>query len=213
MLDARYGYKQEATLLLIEWVQTVGADAGVGPSNARISTGALGAPESRLELEVSFDSMSDWEAFLARIPAQQHRAWSQRVQGMVVDGSPKWEVFRVVDVPSAAGAEPRRDAGAAAAPALLSSPWGFTGDRPSGGSGGKLVFADKVTAEDAALWELSKAAASASSSGGRSVRDGGASSGDGDRDGDGQDEGEATLDWKGDPIKFSPGDKIPFKFL
>jgi len=47
---ARYGYKQDATALLIEWVQTVGAEAGIKPDTARISTGALGAPESRLEV-------------------------------------------------------------------------------------------------------------------------------------------------------------------
>lgn len=50
LLDARYGCKQDATALLVEWVQTVGAEAGVPAAAARISTGALGAPESRLEV-------------------------------------------------------------------------------------------------------------------------------------------------------------------
>lgn len=103
-----------------------------------------------MQLEVSFDTMADWEAFLSRIPAQQHRAWSQRVQSMVVDGSPKWEVFRVVDVPAASPSETAsRSSGAAAAgvaaPAgqALASPWGTIGGGGSSG-GSKLVFADKV---------------------------------------------------------------------
>ncbi|KAI8473859.1 MAG: hypothetical protein J3K34DRAFT_391529 [Monoraphidium minutum] len=141
----------EATALLVEWVQTVGAAAGIPAGASRVSTGALGAPESRLELEVSFDSMADWEAFLARVPAAQHRAWSQRVQGMVVDGSTKWEVFRVVDVPATPTPAPA-PAAAAAAPAITASaPWAAAPRAPAarGGMGdGKLVFADKVGGAD-----------------------------------------------------------------
>jgi hypothetical protein len=213
----------------VEWVQTVGAAAGIAPGAARISTGALGAPESRLEvhsrldacinvgpslhgrwgvawlgpahragpsqllssgsphaccrarwrrapasflitrskhmpypraaivangsqLEVTFDSMGDWEAFLARVPAAQHRAWSQRVQGMVVDGSTRWEVFRTVDIPAepggggggaAAAAVPASAAPAPAARAPAARGGGSDGSGGNGG-GGKLVFADKV---------------------------------------------------------------------
>lgn len=29
---------------------------------------------------------------------KEHRAWSQRIQSLVVDGSPKWEVYRSVEV-------------------------------------------------------------------------------------------------------------------
>lgn len=35
------------------------------------------------------------------VPMQQHKAWSQRIQGMIVDGSPVWQVFR--DVPLEVG--------------------------------------------------------------------------------------------------------------
>lgn len=86
--------------------------------------------------------MADWEAFLARVPAPQHRAWSQRVQGMVVDGSTKWEVFRVVDVPATnAGAVGAAAPVAAAAAPPAASPWGAT---TGSGSGGRIVIADKV---------------------------------------------------------------------
>ena len=232
LLDARYGCKQDATALLVEWVTTVGAAAGVAPADARVSTGALGAPESRLELELAFASMAEWEAFLARIPAAEHRAWSQRVQGMVVDGSPRWEVLRAVDVPAAAAAGAAASTaaaagtGAASAPSIMlggSSSGGgasSSGVSGSGGSGSRLVIADSVSPEDAALWEQAQRAVGGASSG-RSGGSGGVDAGglssnissdDGGGGGGGGD-GGVMLDWKGDPIKFSPGDKLPFKFL
>ncbi|GBF91479.1 hypothetical protein Rsub_04219 [Raphidocelis subcapitata] len=225
LLDARYGCKTETTALLVEWVQTVGAAAGI-PS-ARVSAGSLGAPESRLELEIEFDSMADWEGFLSRIPAAQHRAWSQRVQSMVVDGSPKWEVFRIVDVPATPGAAAGAGAGAAvkaaAPPAAPRGAGAGTAAWGQGAGAGKLVFADKISLEDAALWEQTQRDLAAGLSGRASGSGGGGStdSGSGGDSGDAPSAGDSvggdgavTLDWKGDPIKWSPGDKAPgMKFL
>jgi len=119
LLDARYGHKTEATALVREWVEQVGAAAGLAASNARLVSGAFGVPESRIELEADFDSLADFERFLARVPAAPHRAWSQRMQGMVVDGSPRWEVYRTVGVFDGAAAAPA--AAAAAGLSLRSS--------------------------------------------------------------------------------------------
>jgi hypothetical protein len=43
-------------------------------------------------MEVAFDSMAEWEGFLGAIAFQEHKAWSQRVASMIVDGSPVWQV-------------------------------------------------------------------------------------------------------------------------
>lgn len=40
----------EATQLLQEWVRDCGSQAGLTAANTRISTGAVGVPESRLEV-------------------------------------------------------------------------------------------------------------------------------------------------------------------
>lgn len=48
----RYGYKTEATALLQEWVRDVGSTAGATASNTRLSSGYVGAPESRLEVRL-----------------------------------------------------------------------------------------------------------------------------------------------------------------
>jgi hypothetical protein len=46
----RYGMKLDAVVLLQEWVRDVGGRAGLSESNARIGSGAVGLPESRLEV-------------------------------------------------------------------------------------------------------------------------------------------------------------------
>lgn len=45
--------KLDAVELLQEWVADIGAQAGLTPFNATISSGAVGVPESRLEVRQS----------------------------------------------------------------------------------------------------------------------------------------------------------------
>lgn len=97
-IDIRYGFKQEASALMQEWVRDVGSKAGLVIERCSVSSGAIGVPESRLELEVLFGTLAEWEGFLSRIPAREHRAWSQRIQSMIVHGSPKWEIYRSIPI-------------------------------------------------------------------------------------------------------------------
>lgn len=46
----RYGAKLEAVQLVQEWVRDIGSQAGLSGANARIHSGAVGVPESRLEV-------------------------------------------------------------------------------------------------------------------------------------------------------------------
>ncbi|KAF6254691.1 hypothetical protein COO60DRAFT_292299 [Scenedesmus sp. NREL 46B-D3] len=196
-LDVRYGCKTEATALLQEWVATVGSQAGITAANTRLSSGCLGVPESRLEMEVSFDSMADWEAFLSAVPFQDHKAWSQRIQSMVVDGSPIWQVHRSVPLTLAASSTAAAAASAAqnAGSGALRVRGDGTGNSSMvGGGAGKLVITDEIGLEDIAAWHRQQA------SSGSSTQDS-SSSTDGPRD------------WKGEPMKLNPGDKLPFKFL
>jgi hypothetical protein len=56
------------------------------------STYSINKPPPWLQMEVSFDSMADFEGFLSSIPFQDHKAWTQRIASIVVDGSPVWQV-------------------------------------------------------------------------------------------------------------------------
>lgn len=97
-IDIKYGVKMEAIGLIQEWVQVIGSQAGLTARNTTILSGAVGAPESRLELEVELDNLAELEAFWGQIPSQAHKAWSQRAQHYLIDGSPQWEVYRNVSV-------------------------------------------------------------------------------------------------------------------
>jgi hypothetical protein len=71
---------------------------GTEPCSSRVPQLLLARTHSRVfyavgpQLEVSFSSLSEFEHFLSLIPAREHRAWSQRVQSLVVGGTPRWEV-------------------------------------------------------------------------------------------------------------------------
>ena len=46
----RYGVKLDAAALLQDWVRDIGSKAGLGLENTSILSGAVGVPESRLEV-------------------------------------------------------------------------------------------------------------------------------------------------------------------
>ncbi|KAL0039602.1 hypothetical protein WJX77_003110 [Trebouxia sp. C0004] len=99
-IDIKYGVKMEAIGLLQEWVQNIGSQAGLTANNTTILSGAVGAPESRLEAEVELGNLAELEAFWGQVPSQAHKAWSQRAQHYLIDGSPQWEVYRNVSMPA-----------------------------------------------------------------------------------------------------------------
>jgi hypothetical protein len=45
-----------------------------------LSSGAVGAPESRLVLEIDLEDMASLEDFWGRIPAKEHTAWCMAAQ-------------------------------------------------------------------------------------------------------------------------------------
>lgn len=96
-LDVRYGVKLDAVRLLQQWVRDIGSSAGLTSKNTCINSGSVGSPESRLELEVAFDTLAELEEFWASIPAEDHQRWSKEMQKLIVHGSPVWEIYRTVD--------------------------------------------------------------------------------------------------------------------
>ncbi|KAL4517738.1 hypothetical protein Ndes2526A_g02120 [Nannochloris sp. 'desiccata'] len=195
-LDIKYGAKMEAVALLQEWVREIGSIAGLGPTNAAINSGAVGTPESRLELEVTFDTLAEVEQFWASIPPEQHKIWSQKIQTKIVDGSSQWELYRTVETfPSTAlpggtliiKKKSSRTNSAASTTAQTSS-------------GGGLVMAseDDLDKYGAGTEPYIPSASEETASGLAVVRS--------------EEEADEILDWKGDPMKINPGDRLPFKF-
>lgn len=170
-LDVRYGTKMDAVVLLKEWVQEIGSLAGLSKDNTCITSGSVGTPESRLELEVSFDNLAELEQFWASIETSKHKIWSERIQKLIVDGSPTWHIYRTVDI---------FNDNSTPAPSLV-----FADDKQVGAYGissEPSLPSTKETTSSGIFIATSP------------------------------EEAEVVLDWKGDPMKINPGDKLPFKF-
>ena len=186
----------EAAALLQEWVRDIGSVAGLGPDNTAINSGAVGTPESRLELEVTFDTIAEVEQFWASIPPELHQIWSQKIKNTIVDGSPQWEIYRTVETFPATALLPGE-------PLVIkkkSSKTTVPGATSTHTTGGGLVMAgEDVLDKYGAGTEPFIPSASGETQSGIAVVGS-------------VEEAEEILDWKGDPMKINPGDRLPFRF-
>jgi len=96
--DMKYGAREETFRLLKELKATI-KDAGWRAKYTRVLHGSIGAPESRVCLEHTFESLADLEASWASLHKQADRFGKMvaQMKPLIVDGSPRWEVYRVID--------------------------------------------------------------------------------------------------------------------
>ena len=96
-IDARFGHKSKVLDSMRKWYEEIGNQVGWSPEKVRIMTGSVGARESTIITEVELDSMTEldkaWNK-LATIDA--HAQWSKDLEPMIVSGSHRWEVYRVI---------------------------------------------------------------------------------------------------------------------
>ena len=94
----RFGSKAEAAALLTEWATKIAPrallEAGkvgggtTSPPSVRVLSGAVGASESRLEVEVSgLPSLAALEALWEALPREENRAWQERLARHVATGA------------------------------------------------------------------------------------------------------------------------------
>ena len=92
---ARFGMKQAAIDAVKEWWQTVGA--GIGQTDCTIMTGSIGAEEALVTVNVRVDDLTalneQWERLAQR---DDHKQWGERFEPLIVSGSTRWEIFRIV---------------------------------------------------------------------------------------------------------------------
>ena len=97
-IDARFGQKQAVIAALKSWNGDIASQIGWTRDNMRIASGSIGALESRLEVDVLVKDLASLNAAwdkLASIPA--HAEWSKMLEPLIVSGTPRWEIFRVVE--------------------------------------------------------------------------------------------------------------------
>ncbi len=94
---AKFGRKQEAIDLIKQWNEQIGAQTDVDVSQERIITGSVGASEGLVETEFEIENLQALEDFFSKIASiQMHAEWGQKLGELIVSGSTRWEVFRVV---------------------------------------------------------------------------------------------------------------------
>lgn len=96
-IDARFGHKQAVIDSLKTWCDSIGSQIGWTPDMMRIATGSIGAREATVELEVEQEDLIDLnEAWVKLGTIAAHAAWSKELEPLIVSGSTRWEVYRVV---------------------------------------------------------------------------------------------------------------------
>lgn len=97
-IDVRFGHKDAAMVLMHKWQEEIGNKVGWEHSNLRILNGSIGAAESRLEFEMTVDSLAQLEQIWAKLPEiPAHKQFGKDLEPHIVSGSNHWDIFRVVN--------------------------------------------------------------------------------------------------------------------
>ncbi len=97
-IDARFGHKQTVIDSLKTWSQDIASQIGWTEDKLRIASGSIGALESTVEMDVLVEDLAELNASwnkLGAIPA--HQKWSKQIEPSIVSGTPRWEIFRIVE--------------------------------------------------------------------------------------------------------------------
>lgn len=95
---AKFGYKNTAIDLLKEWDQEIGSQTNIDMSKQRMITGSIGTSEALVEAEFEINDLAELQAFFDKIATvQMHEEWGRKMSEVIVSGSTKWDVLRVVE--------------------------------------------------------------------------------------------------------------------
>ncbi len=94
---AKFGCKNEAIELINEWNKEIGSQTNIDMSSVRLITGSVGVSEGLVENELEIDGLGDLQQFFDKIATvEMHKDWGKKMGEVIVSGSTRWEVFRVV---------------------------------------------------------------------------------------------------------------------
>jgi len=94
---AKFGYKDKAIELIKEWETEIGSQTNMDVSNSRLATGSVGVSEGLVENEMYIEGLDDLQQFFDKIATvEMHKDWGRSMGEVIVDGSTRWEVFRIV---------------------------------------------------------------------------------------------------------------------
>lgn len=94
---AKFGHKNAAIDLIKEWNEQIGAQTNIDMSTVRITTGSVGVSEGVVENEFPIKGLADLDAFFEKIATiKMHEDWGPKMGAVIVSGSTRWDVYRVV---------------------------------------------------------------------------------------------------------------------
>ena|SRR5437773_8959807 len=90
--DVPFGKKPDAFRVLDEW-ESYSREMG-WPAGRQLLA-SIGAPESRVEIEYTFEHLAKLEEVWARLSGDRFKSWQEQLSPFVVAGSPRWEIYRL----------------------------------------------------------------------------------------------------------------------
>src|SRR5437868_1857786 len=90
--DVPFSKKAEAFRVLDEWE---GYARELGWPQGRQLLASIGPPESRVEIEYTFDNLAKLEEVWERLSGDRFKSWQSELAPFVVPGSHHWEIYRV----------------------------------------------------------------------------------------------------------------------
>ena len=94
---AKFGRKDEAIRLIKEWNEQIGMQTNIDVSKERMTTGSVGTSEGLVETEFEIENLAELDAFFEKIATiKMHSEWGPKMGEVIVSGSTKWEVLRLI---------------------------------------------------------------------------------------------------------------------
>ncbi len=94
---AKFGYKQAAIDVMKEWAAQIGSQTNLDMSKMRLVTGSVGTSEGLVEAELEIHDLGELQTFFDKISTiPSHSEWGVRMGEVIVSGSTRWEVLRVL---------------------------------------------------------------------------------------------------------------------
>ena len=97
-LDVHFGQKSNFTSAMKKWSEEIGNKVGLSQDKLRVTTGSIGVNESRFESEYTIEDLEQLQKMWEDISTMEaHQQFGKDLEPIIVSGSNRWEIFRVVD--------------------------------------------------------------------------------------------------------------------
>ena len=96
-IKIKFGKKDSAMALMRQWQKEVGVKAGFKPGQMQLLSGSIGE-ESLIEMNTPVQSLAELEGMWAKMGKNpKHGKFSKKLEPLIVSGTNRWDVLRVVD--------------------------------------------------------------------------------------------------------------------